>query len=133
MSGVGGKGTRHRCVRLRGHVFPFYLFCLFFCLPSAFLGYVFCSLFSPSLLWPPPVSASVQQPDPSFKQRTLLDGKHGPSLRDTWQWKKKKTRKLVEKLRRSSKSKQRNSLFISYDGEEGMDQKSHPDKKDTVK
>lgn len=87
---MGGKGTRHRCVRLRGHVFPFYLFCLFFCLPSAFLGYVFCSLFSPSLLWPPPVSASVQQPDPSFKQRTLLDGKHGPSLRDTWQWKKKK-------------------------------------------
>lgn len=46
---------------------------------------------------------------------------------------KKNTRKLVEKLRRSSKSKQRNSLFISYDGEEGMDKKSHPDKKDTVK
>ena len=45
--------------------------------------------------------------------------------------KKKKTRKLVQKLRRSSKSKQRSSLVISYEGEEGMDKKSHPDKKDT--
>ena len=37
---------------------------------------------------------------------------------------KKKMRKLVKKLRRSSKSKQRNSLVISYEGEEGMEKRA---------